>query len=410
MRFVITGVTLTGNMGGSAMLHATLQHLRSRFPRAKFELLSIYPEADRQCNRESDLEIVKAAPLKLLAWYMPLTLLGGVGSGMRRFLSKRSAFFKSLEAADAVIDLSGIAMVDGRGLPLLWYNLSCALPGIIWGKPVFKLSQALGPFKTTLNRLLAKPLLQHCAVVVARGEQSREFLAELGMCEPRALPDVSFALTIPEDIQRQAAQVFREFDDSGRHWVIVSPSQVVANLCSSHGIDFLAQMQQFVEGLLKDDSRNVLILPHSLGKGKSKNNDINLCRELYRCLTGKQRVFLHIPTEDPVLLRAMIGQAAFFVGCRFHAVVAALITGVPSLILGWSHKYREMAAVFDADIPSCDFSVFSADVLTEAFQSAWQVRNLTHAKLQANGPTVKALAINNFDLVEAYIRQSHAGN
>ena len=410
MRFVITGVTLTGNMGGSAMLHATLQQLRSRFPGAKFELLSIYPEADRKCNQESDLEVISTAPLQLLAWYMPLTLLGAVGSGIRRALSRRNAFFKSLEAADAVIDLSGIALVDGRGLPLLWYNLSCALPGIIWGKPVFKLSQALGPFKTTANRLLAKPLLRHCAVVVARGEQSREFLAELGMREPIVLPDVSFALTIPEAIKHRAAQVFREFDDNDRPWVIVSPSQVVANLCSSRGIDFLKQMQQFVEGLLKDETYNVLVLPHSLGTGKSKNNDIVLCRELYSRLTDKQHVFLHIPAEDPVLLRAIIGQAAFFVGCRFHAVVAALITGVPSLILGWSHKYREMAEAFDADIPNVDFSAFSADTLTEAFQSAWQLRELTHAKLQANGPAVRALAINNFDLLEAYMRQSHAGN
>nr|WP_225933286.1 polysaccharide pyruvyl transferase family protein [Pseudomonas peradeniyensis] len=397
-------------MGGSAMLHATLQQLRSRFPGARFELLSIYPEADQRCNREDDLKVVPAAPLKLLAWYMPLTLLGALGSGVRRFLSRRSAFFSSLDAADAVIDLSGIALVDGRGLPLLWYNLSCALPGIIWGKPVFKLSQALGPFRTTLNRLLAKPLLQHCSTVVARGEQSRMFLIELGMHAPQALPDVSFALTIPDGIQHQAKNVLRGLDDSDRHWVIVSPSQVVATLCSQRGINFLEQMQQFVENLLNDDSRNVLILPHSLGTGKSKNNDIDLCRELHHRLVKHQRAFLHIPSEDPVLLRAIIGQSAFFVGCRFHAVVAALITGAPCLILGWSHKYREMAEAFDADIPSFDFSAFSAAALTEAFHSAWQARDQTRAILQTNGSTVRDLSIKNFDLVETYMRQSHAGN
>lgn len=410
MRFVITGVTLTGNMGGSAMLHATLQQLRGRFPGAQFQLLSIYPEADRQCNQEGDLQIVPASPLKLLAWYMPLTLLAALGSSIRRYLSQRIAFFKAIDSADAVIDLSGIALVDGRGLPLLWYNLSCALPGIIWRKPVFKLSQALGPFRTALNRTLAKPLLRRCAVVVARGEQSREFLADLGMREPLALPDVSFALTIPSGLLSQAKCVFREFDDSNRPWVIVSPSQVVASLCGTRGIDFREQMSRFVEGILRVEALNVLILPHSLGTGNSKNNDIDLCRELYRSLKGNSRVFLHIPAEDPVLLRALIGQASFFVGCRFHAVVAALITSVPSLILGWSHKYREMAEVFEADIPSFDYSSFSADALTDAFQKAWQVRDLTHAQLLANGPSVRALAINNFDLMEAYMRQFHAGN
>lgn len=410
MHFVITGVTLTGNMGGSAMLHATLQQLRARFPAAKFQLLSIYPEADHQCNREEDLQIVPAPPLKLLAWYMPLTLLAALGSDVRRVLSQRIAFFQAIDAADAVIDLSGIAFVDGRGLPLLWYNLSCALPGIIWRKPVFKLSQALGPFKTTVNRILAKSLLRRCAVVIARGEQSRRFLADVDIPEPRTLPDVSFALTIPCEVQHQAQTIFRQLDDSERPWVIVSPSQVVATLCGTRGIDFLEQMSKFVEGILRDETLNVLILPHSLGTGSSKNNDIDLCRKLHSSLIGHRRVFLHIPAEDPVLLRALIGQASFFVGCRFHAVVAALITAVPSLILGWSHKYREMADTFEADIPSFDFSSFSSDTLTEAFQKAWQVRHLTHAQLLAAGPSVKALAINNFDLMEAYMRQSHAGN
>lgn len=410
MHFVITGVTLTGNMGGSAMLHASLQQLRCRFPGAQFRLLSIYPDADRQCNQEDDLVIVSSSPLKLLVWYMPLALLGAVGQPVRRLLSRCSTFFMCLEAADAVIDLSGIAFVDGRGLPLLWYNLSCALPGIIWGKPVFKLSQALGPFKSMANRLLAKPLLHHCAVVVARGGKSREFLSELGVRQALTLPDVSFALSIPEDVQRKAVRVLRDVDDSGRPWVIVSPSQVVANLCRSSGINFLESMKQFVERLLQNETYNVLILPHSLGTGRSKNNDTDLCRELYRLLEGRGRVFLHVPSEDPVLLRALIGQAAFFIGCRFHAVVAALITAVPCLILGWSHKYREMAGAFDADIPCFDFSAFSADALYEAFYSAWLAREITQRKLQANGPAVKALAIKNFEFVEVYMRQSHAGN
>lgn len=129
-RFVITGVTLSGNMGGAAMLSAALQQLRRRYPGALFQLLSIYPEADRAIDSNPDLEVIDARPLRLLAWYMPLTLLGGLGEWLRRLIAQRSPFFQAIAAADAVIDLSGIAFVDKRGLPLLWYNLSCALPGV----------------------------------------------------------------------------------------------------------------------------------------------------------------------------------------------------------------------------------------------------------------------------------------
>lgn len=407
-RFVITGVTLSGNMGGAAMLSAALQQLRRRYPGARFQLLSIYPEADRAIGGDADLEIIGARPLRLLAWYMPLTLLACLGEWLRRSMARHSPFFGAVAAADAVVDLSGIAFVDKRGLPLLWYNLSCALPGIVWGKPVFKLSQALGPFRTHANRLAARLLLPRCAAVIARGEQSRQFLVELGMRDAEALPDVSFAMNIPPEIEAEARACFRDLAAQERPWIVVSPSQVVNRLCQNRGIDFLGQMAAFVETLLERYDANVLILPHSLGTGASKNNDIDLCRQLHARLHGHEQVYMHVPRQDPVLLRALIGQGDFFIGCRFHAVVAALIMCVPTLILGWSHKYREMAQGFDADIPSMDFANFSKDALTNMFDSAWQRRVATHERLVDNGPAIKAAAIRNFDIVERQLGESHA--
>jgi len=392
------------------MLHAVLQELRRRFPSSQFQLLSIYPEADHRRNQEGDLQVISSPPLWLLGWYMPLTVIAAVSKPSQRFLASRLPFFRAIAEADAIIDLSGIAFVDGRGLPLLWYNISCALPGIIWRKPVFKLSQALGPFKKAVNRLAAKFVLRRCALVIPRGARSFQFLKDIGMQSSSALPDVSFALDIPFDIQRKAERIIQQLDESDLPWVIVSPSRVVARLCDKRGIDFLEQMSQFVNEILRERTFNILILPHSLGTGNSKNNDINLCQSLYQRLKKNEHVFLHIADDDPVLLRAIIGQASFFVGCRFHAVVAALSMSVPTLILGWSHKYREMADAFDAEIPSLDFSSLSATALTVEFRNAWRKRHDTHARLKLNGPSVKALASCNFDLLEAYIRQSHACN
>jgi polysaccharide pyruvyl transferase WcaK-like protein len=80
---------------------------------------------------------------------------------------------------------------------------------------------------------------------------------------------------------------------------------------------------------------------------------------------------------------------------------------VPSLVLGWSHKYREMAAEFDAGIPVLDFSSFSADTLFASFRETWQRREQTRARLQAKRMKVKASAEQNFELVANYLRQAH---
>jgi len=49
---------------------------------------------------------------------------------------------------------------------------------------------------------------------------------------------------------------------------------------------------------------------------------------------------------DPLVLKAMLAQAAIVVASRFHAVVGALAMGVPSVALGWSHKYAELVSDF----------------------------------------------------------------
>lgn len=406
--FCVTGVTLSGNMGGSAMLFATLQQLRQRYPGSAYRLLSIYPARDRQLNTQPDLEIVAAAPLRLLAILTPLAVLALLLPFLRGVLARCSPFFRAVADSDAVIDLSGIAFVDGRGLPLLWYNLSCVLPGLAYRKPVFKLSQALGPFRRRLNRLAASFALRRCASVVARGAASLEHLRGLGLRSAVMLPDVSFAMEVPDAVRAEAARRYAALGDAPE-WIVVSPSEVVNRLCTARGIDFLGEMERFVRLLLQGTQAGVLILPHSLGTGGSKNNDIELCRALAARLEDtSRRVALLVAEEDPVLLRALIGRGACFVGCRFHAVAAALSMSVPTVILGWSHKYREMADAFSREIPALDYSACKADSLMAHFEPVWRDRENIRRQLELAGAAVREQARGNYDLVAATMVEGHA--
>ena len=65
----------------------------------------------------------------------------------------RTPGLRPLLDADVVVDVAGISFVDGRGLPIVGYNvLMTALPLLV-GTPVVKASQAVGPF-----RLAGQPL------------------------------------------------------------------------------------------------------------------------------------------------------------------------------------------------------------------------------------------------------------
>jgi len=396
MRFAITGVTVSGNMGGAAMLAATVDELSRRAPGAQFSLLSISPQRDRM-HGIADVEIVSAKPLQLLLLYLPLSVLVwpfASVSFVRRALA-RIPYFRSLMEADEVIDLCGIAFVDGRGLLLLVYNVACCLPAIIFGTPVAKLAQALGPFRTQPNRILAKFVLERCALLVARGETSLSFIKEIGLAHAISLPDTSFAMEVDKLHRDAANQMVPRFLE-GNKLLIASPSEVVRRLCQRSGIKFEDEFSAFLRARIAE-GWNVLLVPHSLGVGNSKNNDIDLCRSIASALQAG-RVYMIEPIEDPRILRALIGKADAFVGCRFHSVVAALSMGVPSLVVGWSHKYQEMMAMLQGGEWFIDAASVSSKRLENLFARFEAELPALRHEIASKLPQVRSQARENFEL------------
>jgi colanic acid/amylovoran biosynthesis protein len=397
-KIAISGVTLSGNMGGVAMLKTTQDQLSRKFPGAKFYLLSVDPNADLYEEGLPGVSIVPVPAAQLVGLCLPVSLVlwplirfGWVRAFMRRF-----ALFYALDEADIVIDLCGIAFVDGRGLPLLAYNLACCLPAIVLGTPIAKLSQALGPFRTVTNRLTARFVLGRCDLVVGRGAASAQHLQDLGLLTTQTLPDVTFCLEVPDAAQRIAKQRLSELGIKGS-FIVVSPSEVARRLVDGRGGLLVEEIANMVKAIAGSVSA-ILVLPHSYGKAGSKNNDLEICHQLAKGLSDLDKVFLIDSVKDPILLRAIIGHADTFVGCRFHAAVSALTMGVPSIIIGWSHKYREMAAMFGSEEWVIDAREFDARVGILKWNGIQSCHDSLRQKLLSCQPAISREARRNFDL------------
>lgn len=397
--FAITGVTRTGNMGGAAMLAAAIDGLSARSPGAKFSLLSIKPAEDRAAVSDH-IEIVDARPSRLILLYLPLAVMAWPFarlSVVRRWLS-RIGYFRALIEADTVIDLCGIAFVDGRGLPLLVYNVACCLPAIVVGTRIAKLAQAMGPFRTPINRWVARFVLNRCAVVVARGAATLNHLHEVGISGAVSLPDVSFALDIGPACEAGAIALLGPGRE-GRPLLVVSPSEVVRRLKQGSG----EPLADAFIGLLKrciGEGWRVAIVPHSFGAVGSKNNDLAICEIVMGGLDPRHAMLIQAD-ENPRLLRALLGQADVFIGCRFHAVVGALAMGVPTLTIGWSHKYREMVEPLQAGDWTLDWHDFDVETAFLRFQDLAASRTAIAATIRRRLKEVRRVAGRNFDLALA---------
>lgn len=389
------------------MLLSAMEAFGQHKENVSFKLFSIYSDKDTKLNQYESLEVVDSKALKMLLIYFPISILVSpfVRFKFVRKLLSISPYFRELLDCDCVVDLCGIAFVDGRGFPLLVYNMACCLIPINLNVPVFKMSQALGPFNKLLNRKASKFCLDRCIKVVARGDITYRNLDVLNLKNSDCLPDVSFFKEINNDLVEKAAI---RVNKTAEKLIILAPSKVVENLCESKGINFIARMSDLILSL-KESGHQVVLISHSVFKGKGKNNDIDVCNRIQKELEKKgKKVGEILDVEDSLFARALIGQADLFIGCRFHSVVASLSMGVPPVVIGWSHKYVEMVKPFGVEDFVLDFSEFNSSKIFEKIEDIMVDLPEITSKVQSNVNSVKNNSRKNFQYVKEFLSLEQA--
>jgi len=391
----VIGATLSGNKGAASMLQSVLDNLPPLLGDVRFHVLSVYPAADREINRDPRVEIVPARPAALVL-ATPLAalwaLLNRLGLGKRLLAS--SPILTALRRSQLLIDVSGISFSDGRVLEL-GYNVACLLPSLLMGQPVVKYSQAMGPFRTLLNRSLARSLLPRLALVIARGERTQEFLRELGLDGVPVCADAAFSMLEPEtEESRQALAALDRFD--GRRIVGISPSSVVENYARRHGIDYPQVMADLADRII-GAGYGVYLIAHAVRRSRrrGRTSDVETCQTIYGKV--RARTYCHLVVEDyaPTTLRAVIGECDFFVASRFHAMVSSLARGVPTVVTGWSHKYVEVLDMFELGEWAVGYQQLDADALWDMFQRLVARETEVRAKIARHLPGVVASSKEN---------------
>lgn len=393
---VTLGAAFSANKGAASMLHTVVERLPEHAGDCRFSVLTTYPDADRERRPDGPIEIVPATPVQLLAVNAPLALLHAILGRLRlprRWLLRTPAL-RAMADADLVVDIAGISFVDGRGLPILGYNtLMTGIP-LLLGTPVVKASQALGPFRTRINRAMARLVLPRVTTVFGRGDRTMAHLEELGLDNARPAADLAFGLDEASDLPDA---VTGTLDDLGGRYVVVMPSAVVEAACRKSGIDYTSAMSVVIEGIAEVTGRPVVIAPHSYqpGQPSSRMNDGPICQ----AIAGRVGPVATLIDDDlsPGQLRHLIHGSDLTVTSRFHAMISALATTRPVLVLGWSHKYHEVLSEFDLAELALDHRALEepSDVVA-AVRDLWSRREGVSRSIDEHLPVVRERSDINF--------------
>lgn len=404
--FSIIAATLHGNRGAEAMLETVVGRLRGQQPDLHFHVFSYYPEDDRRLLVDDPaISIHSSTPLALVARLFPLALLFGLlrlvlGRGVLRHAP---ADIRALGESTALVDLAGVAFIDGRE-KFLPFNVLTLLPAWLLGTPVVKMPQAVGPFAKPLNRALAGWALPMCRMLWARGARTREHLEDSGFAGLTFAQgdDIAFnhrdeySLTrdggAALDARFAALDALRPGDGGGI--IGVCPSSVLAVQARKGGGNYEQVLAVLVAGLLRA-GHAVVLFPNATradaGEAE-RNNDLPVIRRIRDAVGGEGPLLaFDLDMNTAQIKRVIRGMDAVLVS-RFHAMVGALSLQVPSAVLGWSHKYAEVMARFGLEDNVMDYKALSATDLQARVLRVFEQREAMRAAIAAGLPGVKASA------------------
>lgn len=393
------------------MLVTTIGQLRERIPDCRFIVLGYYPRRDRELCSDPLIEFYDYRPFNLLFKVFPLAVLAWL-LGRFRIRLPDALIGKGLGAirsADMMCDLGGITFCDGREI-FLPYNVLSVLPAILLDVPVVKLSQAMGPFNNRLNRLLARWILGRCERSFARGEQTATHLNELAIPADGigTAADVAFSwkreFTLTSENEPDIRQLERQLS-SGEFASTVAI--VPSSLLMGKSPGYIDAMAGLVANLVESGHR-VLLLPNATRQqsGKPRNNDLVAIKEVLRVIRRQSpekmdRVVAATFDINTAGIRQLLGQCGLVVTSRFHAMVAALASGIPTVVVGWSHKYGEVMQQFGCEAYGVDHQ--HRDDLLSIVQEALQKRELLARQINKALPPVLRSSQQQFEYVASML-------
>lgn len=271
----------------------------------------------------------------------------------------------------AVLDASGFLYSDQWGERIARSSLGHYNRWKRDGRKLVLLPQAFGPFEGAGTRAAMSELLGLADLVYARDRDSLRYLESISgpMDHVRLAPDFTNLLEPRRTPTTPTA--------SGH--VVFVPNMRMIDM--GHAADDASYVRDFVALLdhVGDLGFECTVVVHEA-------NDRELAA---RITAGARSRPACVDLDDPREIKAVLTEARLVVSSRFHALVSSLAQGVPSIAVGWSHKYRQLLADYGSEdclgasmAPTGDVTELVVRELADGQQLARRALLAEHARRQ----------------------------
>jgi polysaccharide pyruvyl transferase WcaK-like protein len=425
-RIVIASVWDTRNNGSLAMAQTVMAEML-RTGEVRFTMHANHSSGDRERLKDYPVDFVERPwtrwPFRrgmglyaICSLCFFLLLSATFRSG--RLRSHCPAFLRTLFDAERVIDVGGDILTEDYGAVSLAEVLLGHELVLRSGVPLVILAQTIGPVRSPFFVRWLRSVLSRAAVVTVRDPISYRFLDEdLGVRDAATLTaDLAFLLPAASD-ERAERILLENGIPSGSPLAGISASQIVSRYFR-HWSDakaareaYLSAMASTADHLVETLGGTVIFVPHVTIPG---NDDRLASREIRERMEHREKAFVLEREYLPGDYKSVISRCSVFVGARMHATIAALSTGVPTLVMAYSAKtlgiMGEMLGQREAVLDVRDLKKGDdlAGLLAAKTDALLAKRAQLRESLLRSASQCGAIAGTNFTLMEEKLRKRPA--
>lgn len=185
--------------------------------------------------------------------------------------------------------------------------------------------QTYGPFNRN-NEKKAKNVINSANLVISRDELSKIYLDSLTSNKTYVTTDLAFSLPYHKKNNSSSKKTKVGINISG---LLLKDKNEKTDLVIGKKINYEEYLSELIGKLINDDKYEVYIIPHV---GRDGN-------EWAQKRYGKEVTILD-EFSNPIDAKSFISTMDVFIGSRMHATIAALSSGVPTIPVAYSRKFK----------------------------------------------------------------------
>ena len=162
----------------------------------------------------------------------------------------------------------------------------------------------------------------------------------------------------------------------------------------------------YIDSLIKTineipENYKICLLPHEYGN--SGFDDVSLCKEILEKIGSKRQIELVEKQLSAIELKDIIATADLVITSRFHAAIAALSMGIPTITVGWADKYPQLLKLFECEEFAIDVSQLQTNILNDKVKYIIENDEEISNRIERNLVSIKQNSKKVFDSLEKFL-------